>query len=99
MAKVRLILKLELGELKKLEDAVEELIAEALTRKEEFGKEAINWGDLHCTECKATLDERGGLGWYVLIEELDPSCPNFKRFIFEGLKKMGYENVDVILEW
>lgn len=60
---------------------------------------AINFSDLHCTEAIYYLTETGLEGYYVTIEEANPTAQELKDFITCRLYDAGFKNVEIRLEW
>ncbi len=55
-----------------------------------FDKEAVNWADLHF--CELETNPR------VLVEEASPGANELRQFIWERLRKAGFD-VEVVTEW
>lgn len=62
-------------------------------------KGPINWGDLGCTEAVLSADEFGAPMLCVMIEEVDPTCPELHEFVSAYLEKRGWSGVTVFTEW
>lgn len=61
-------------------------------------REALNYADLHAREARFCVDNYGNCSMEVLIEEADPSCLGFKKYVRDGLMKFGW-NVYCVTEW
>jgi hypothetical protein len=67
--------------------------------KEQFKNDAINWGDLGCTRAEFYIDDEGGQGYRVTIEEVAPDAIQFKMWLSAQLIDFGYSDVEIVLEW
>lgn len=63
-------------------------------RKFGLDNEAINWGDLSCTEVNSLTDG----SFLAVIEEASPDCVNLCRWVEGWLMKWGWK-VKVQTEW
>ena len=70
----------------------------AVEKKTEI-KGPVNWADLSCHEARYWCDDSGGYGYTVLIEEASPEAVDLMLFIGEEVRKSGYNDVYVQLDW
>lgn len=91
--------QVDISRLGTLRIAAGELVNDAGFDHERFKSEAINWGDLDCTEAQIVASENGDVFYRVLVEEADPGAHELQKFIAEGLAKAGYGDVEVCMEW
>ena len=57
--------------------------------------EAINWGDLSCSDVRQFTDGR----WQIVLEEASPGqCPSLCEYVRHWLTKWGWE-VEVATRW
>lgn len=66
----------------------------AATMPSSVEQDAINWGDLKCTEVKGNEEN----GYIAYIEEADPGAHNLRQYI-QNLLSMWRYNVEIITEW
>ncbi len=57
--------------------------------------EAINWGNLHCTELKILTDKEV----IIFVEEASPDAYKFKQWIAEKFKQKTGFMAKVVTEW
>ena len=61
--------------------------------------EAINWGDLSCTEA-AWCQTDSGLSYVrVMIEECSPTCMKLPELVTTQLAELGFPDVRVETQW
>lgn len=89
-----LIDKLEL-----LIEKTNEACTSAADNMSEFQREPINWSDLGCVDSEYCITSNGGCVYRVYIEEADPSCSVFIKFVEEYLSNNDFENVEVVTNW
>lgn len=59
----------------------------------------VNWSGLQCNFAHQWLDQNGGRGYRVFIEEASPEAYALQIFINEWLCQNGFENIEVTTEW
>lgn len=64
-----------------------------------FSREAVNWADLHCVEAREWRSDAGDHGLAVYIEEASPGSHQLHQYIAEHLRRHGWQNVEVNIEW
>ena len=78
-----------------IKQLVNTLIKEAYENRHNFN-EAINWGDLKCIEVTPySLEE----GYYIIIDEAAPECPEFQQWIENEMWERHSIDVAVSTEW
>jgi hypothetical protein len=85
-------------DLKALRRTTDEAINDAIEHRSEISG-AVNWTDLSCINAFEWRDDDGDFGWYVQIEEADPSCVDFHSHIERYLEARGFPGVTVRTEW
>jgi len=86
------------GKLIKLQDLTNKIIDELQKEKDAF-HEAINWGDLSCTEASFCINQQGFEYYTVLICEASPDATMFQNEIYNRLVTIWNEPVIVQTEW
>lgn len=90
-------------DLRKLKNAANEILEEAKRNKNQIDNGgpgwAVNWASLSCTRAAFYMDDEGDRGYIIDIEEADPNAYNFAMYVRQKLAEIGFENVEVKLEW
>lgn len=73
-------------------------ILAALDREEVSG-DAINFGDLSCTEASFVITDTNDEYRQVLIEEASPDCRKLPALMRQKLADGGFGDVQVVTEW
>ena len=84
--------------LKKLQGLTNKIIDELQKKRDTFN-EAINWGDLSCTEASFCINQQGFEYYTVLICEASPDATMFQDEIYNRLVTIWNEPVIVQTEW
>ena len=80
----------------KVNELLDDAIAHSSTR---FKHEAINWGDLEVVRVLFCKGEDNKGFWLVEIEELHSDCPELQKYLLDGMKELGVENIVFRFEW
>lgn len=88
-----------MDDLKRLKAAANDACDLAQQHSKDFPGEAINWGDLGCSEAGYYRTDNGDEGYYVVLEEASPSTSAFRMFIIRELAARDWPNVEVRTEW
>lgn len=71
----------------------------AIDVRHTFKNAAVNWADFQCTCAEYYIDNLGDTGYRVYIEEANPNNEEIIDFIADELDMLGYNNVEIRLEW
>lgn len=82
----------------RLQSDANEACRRAIEAKNEIGG-AVNWADLCCVDAMKVVNVDGEEWFIVNIEEASPSEHKLYLFISDELRALGWENVEVRLEW
>lgn len=81
-----------------IQEAVNLALIEIKKRDGAWKDEPINWADLRCVDVEYVTGIYNSL-FRAIIEEADPNCPSLHVFISEHIKKLGYEDIEIVTEW
>ncbi len=65
----------------------------------ELRGEAINWGDLGCTDAEYCVYSEGRATYRVWISEASPACAKLSALLSARLAARGFHDVEVLMEW
>lgn len=86
------------NQLRELRAVAEDAVSAAKDRMNEI-EGAINWSDLHCIEARSWMNENGGSGLTIYVEECDPAAYQLQKFITDHIRDRAGISVDVELSW
>ena len=90
-----------------LKDAANEACIAAIGKAEEIGGPVnwddlecqVNWADLECHEAQRYFNDRGEIGYRILIEGASQDAIKLFAFIDRFLRKKGFAGIEIELNW
>ena len=81
-----------------LKDVANEACKVAIDNADKIGG-AVNWADLKCIEAQRYFNDRGEIGYRVLIEEAHPIAEGLLVLLDSVLSNKGFAGIDIELNW
>ena len=81
-----------------LKDVANEACKVAIDNADKIGG-PVNWADLECHEAQRYFNDRGEIGYRILIEKASQDAIKLFAFIDRFLRKKGFAGIEIELNW